>query len=407
MTTELELSCTTALAPLLEEYTPGAASLFATPQGALLGQGVYATVPSRGGPDELARLPARAAALLRSVKWDGRVAPLVIGALPFDRNAAARLVVPQTLRTAATPLASAPLDGPLLSSHTQRPQPSADEYHRSVERALVLLSGGSLDKVVLARTLLLSGLDPIDIRPLLHNLACHNHAGATFAVNLPPRPEAGDNPPPRTLVGASPELLVARRGREVLSHPLAGSAPRSADPAEDQRRAEALLASAKDQREHAVVVEAVVAGLRRFCRRVDAPPAPTLLATETMWHLGTPIRGELSDPTTTALELAAALHPTPAVCGFPTVAARAAIGALEPFERGFYSGAAGWCDAGGDGEWYVTIRCAEVEGRQIRLFAGAGIIPGSQPEAELAETTAKLGTMLRALGLERQREAQR
>ncbi len=405
MTTDVELSSATALAPLLEEYTPGETCLIATPQGALLGRGIYATVPSRGGPEELARLPARAAALLRSVKWDGRAAPLVIGALPFDRSAPARLVVPQTLRTAATPLASAPLEGPLLSGHSQRPEPEPAEFCRSVERALTLLAGDSLDKVVLSRMLLLSGLDQIDLRLLLHNLASHNHAGATFAVDLPLRPEA--SAPLRTLVGASPELLVSRRGRDVLSHPLAGSAPRSSDPVEDRRRAEALLASAKDQREHAVVVEAVAAGLRRFCRRVDAPAAPSLLATETMWHLGTQIRGDLNDPTTSSLDLAAALHPTPAVCGFPTAQARAAIGALEPFDRGFYTGAVGWCDASGDGEWYVTIRCAEIEGRLIRLFAGAGIVPGSQPEAELAETAAKLGTMLRALGLERLLEAQR
>lgn len=402
MTTEVELSVETTLAPLLEDYTPGESWLIATPQGARLGRGVYASVPSRGGPEELAQLPARAAALLRSIKWDGRIAPLLLGALPFDRNAPARLVVPQQLHTATTPLANTPLSGPLLSGYTQRPTPTPAEYRRSVKRALALLAGDTLDKVVLSRTLLLRGLDPIDIRPLLHNLACHNHAGATFAMDLPPRPDAA---PLRTLVGASPELLVSRKGRTVLSHPLAGSAPRSSDPIEDRRRADALLASAKDQREHAVVVEAVVAGLRRFCRRVEAPPAPTLLATATMWHLGTPIQGELSDPTTSALELAAALHPTPAVCGFPTAQARAAIGALESFERGFYTGAVGWCDAAGDGEWYVTIRCAEVEGHQIRLFAGAGIVPGSQPEAELAETSAKLGTLLRALGLERHEEA--
>lgn len=118
-----------------------------------------------------------------------------------------------------------------------------------------------------------------------------------------------------------------------------------------------------------------------------------------MWHLSTEVRGELADPSTSSVALAASLHPTPAVCGSPTDRAREAIREIEPFDRHFYTGMVGWCNDSGDGEWVVTIRCAEVGERFLRLYAGAGIVAGSKPEAELAETSAKFRTMLQALGL--------
>ena len=118
-----------------------------------------------------------------------------------------------------------------------------------------------------------------------------------------------------------------------------------------------------------------------------------------MWHLSSRITGELVDPSISSLALAVALHPTPAVCGYPTALAQEAIGTIEPFERGFYTGIVGWCDANGDGQWAVTIRCAEADEHSLRLFAGAGIVAGSKPESELAETEAKFRTMLQAMGL--------
>jgi isochorismate synthase len=214
--------------------------------------------------------------------------------------------------------------------------------------------------------------------------------GYTFGIDL------GDG---RTLFGASPELLVSRRGPVVTAHPLAGSIPRSADPAEDARRAAGLLESAKDRYEHAFVSEAVADGLRPFCRDVVKPAEPALTATPTMWHLGSTITGTVADPDIDALTLAAALHPTPAVCGTPPDAARRAIAELETFDRGFYAGMVGWTDASGDGEWAVTIRCATAGPDGLHVYAGAGIVQGSDPTAELAETTAKLGTMLNVLGV--------
>jgi isochorismate synthase len=184
-----------------------------------------------------------------------------------------------------------------------------------------------------------------------------------------------------------------------VANPLAGSVPRSADPIEDARRAAALLESPKDLHEHAVVVEAVAAALAPFCDVIEVP-APVVISTATMWHLSTTLTGELRADAPSSLGLALALHPTPAVCGTPTATARAAISAIEPFDRSFFTGIVGWCDARGDGEWVVTIRCAEVVDRSLRLFAGAGVVIGSQPEAELAETAAKFRTMLIAMGLD-------
>ncbi len=174
----------------------------------------------------------------------------------------------------------------------------------------------------------------------------------------------------------------------------------SADPVEDLRRAEELLHSEKDLAEHAFVADAVRAALAPYCAELIVPERPTLLRTAAMWHLSSTVTGILREPSTTALELALALHPTPAVCGTPTDRARAAIGELEPFDRGLYTGVVGWGDATGDGEWVVTLRCAEADGDRLRLFAGAGVVAASDPELELAETSAKFRTFLHVLGLE-------
>lgn len=202
-----------------------------------------------------------------------------------------------------------------------------------------------------------------------------------------------------TLIGASPELLVARSGQLVTANPLAGSAARSSDPAEDKRRADALLLSAKDRHEHAVVVEAVASALRPYCRKLDVPAEPSVIGTKTMWHLSTKVTGELLEPAASSLELAVAMHPTPAVCGTPTGPARTAIRELESFDRRYFTGMVGWCDAAGDGEWAVTIRCAEIGEDAVTLYAGAGIVEGSDPAAELAETSSKLKTLLLAMGM--------
>ena len=270
-----------------------------------------------------------------------------------------------------------------------REVPAAEHYGAAVASAVARMRAGEFDKVVLARTLELTASREPDLPAMLRRLARRDPGGYTFAL---------PSGPGRTLVGASPELLVARTGGRLTANPLAGSAPRSADLAEDVRRAAALLESPKDLHEHAVVVAAVRDALAPFCTRLDVPERPTLLRTAAMWHLSTTVTGELADPDVCALRLASALHPTPAVCGTPTDMARKVIAESEPFDRGPYTGMVGWQDADGDGEWVVTIRCAEAEGRSLRLFAGAGVVAASSPEAETAETAAKFRTFLHAVG---------
>ncbi|MBP2474470.1 isochorismate synthase [Crossiella equi] len=388
MPTQHEVSAPVSPVELLSGYRAGSSFFFSSPRGTQLAEGVADTVPSAAGPGELGALPARVAALLA----ERRPGSVVVGAVPFDHNAPAALVVPETVRRAAPLTAEHALPelGMNVPEWEIRPVPEPAEYVRSVRAALDPLRSGELDKVVLARSLELTAPTTVDLGRLLNNLARRDPSGYTFAADLPGR----------TLVGASPELLLSRRGTSVVSNPLAGSAARSTDPEEDQRRAAALLVSPKDRHEHAVVVEAVAAALRPYCRTLDVPAEPSLVRTATMWHLSTRVTGELADERASALELAAALHPTPAVCGTPVRAARATIGELEPFDRGFYTGMVGWCDAAGDGEWVVTIRCAEADDHSLRLFAGAGIVADSSPEAELAETAAKFRTLLLAMGVE-------
>jgi isochorismate synthase len=388
-------------AQLLESYEAGSSFFFASPRRTLLARGTFATVPHAGGTNALARLPERVAAVLDEVREADHDIPVAVGAVPFDSAVPAQLVVPMTLQRAG-PLvfdAAVPAQRPLAEHYTVQPVPEPAAYLNGVARALKLMGSGPLRKVVLSRALQLSTATPIDLQQLLRNLARRNPSGYTFAVDLPPllanEPGAGR----RTLIGASPELLVSRSGLQVVANPLAGTTPRSADPIEDHARAAALRVSAKDLHEHAVVVESVAEALRPYCKRLEVPAEPSLVSTPTLWHLSSRISGELVDPSISSLMLAVALHPTPAVCGYPAELAHEAIDSLEPFERGFYTGTVGWCDANGDGQWAVTIRCAEASEHSLRLFAGAGIVAGSKPESELAETEAKFRTMLQAMGL--------
>jgi isochorismate synthase len=386
----------TLASQLLDTYEAGSSFFFASPKRTLLARGTYAPVPAPSGPQALQRLPERVKAVLDEARDAGHDIPVVVGAVPFDGALPASLGVPMTLQRAG-PLAFDALSAiqTPAARYTLRPVPEPAAYLHGVAQALELMRSGPLRKVVLSRSLHLDTPEPIELAHLLRNLARRNSAGYTFAADLPP----ADGQARRTLIGASPELLVSRSGLQVLANPLAGSAARSADPVEDQARAAALLTSPKDLHEHAVVIDAVAEALRPYCKRLEVPAAPSLVHTATMWHLSSRIGGELVDPSISSLTLAAAMHPTPAVCGHPTRLAHEAIDSIEPFARGFYTGTVGWCDATGDGQWAVTIRCAEADERTLRLFAGAGIVLGSTPESELAETEAKFRTMLHAMGL--------
>ncbi|MFF2227663.1 isochorismate synthase DhbC [Streptomyces globisporus] len=379
-----------AATSLLDAYAPGDHFL-ATPGRTLLARG-----PGRHVPHDERPLTARVdATLAAAAAAAGQASPVVIGAIPFDHTAPAALSVPESVRTApalaSDPLIALPATAPTAGTWEIRQVPEPEIYGKGVAAAVERMWRGEFSKVVLARTLELTSDAPVDLPAMLQRLARRDPSGYTFAL-----PTA----PGRTLIGASPELLVSRHGNQVIANPLAGSTPRSADLAEDVRRAATLLESVKDLHEHAVVVDAVHQALAAHCTELTVPARPTLIRTATMWHLSTTVTGTLRSPDTSALELALALHPTPAVCGTPTQTARQVIAETEPFDRDFFTGVVGWGNAEGDGDWVVTIRCAEAEERTLRLYAGAGVVAASEPEAETAETAAKFRTFLSAVGAE-------
>ena len=379
---------------LLDGYRNDTPFFFSTPEHTLLAQGEFSRVRATGD-DTLSGLADAVDQALAEARRAGHPNPVVVGAIPFDPAQAACLCIPHHLLCAGRLPADRSPAAPIAPALQITPDPAPACYMDAVQRAVLKMQAGELDKVVLARTLWLQAGETIDTPALLARLAAHNPHGYTFAVDLSAQDKG-------CLLGASPELLLSRRGDQVRSNPLAGSAARAHDEAEDQRRARALQSSAKDLAEHAFVADAVARQLRPFCQTLDAPTAPSLIHTETMWHLSSDIRGLLRHDAPNSLRLAAALHPTPAVCGHPTASARALIRELEPFDRGFYTGMVGWCDSSGNGEWIVTIRCAQVQDRALRLFAGAGTVAASSPELELAETSAKFRTLLHALGLDPQ-----
>lgn len=332
-----------------------------------------------------------------------RVPGVVVGALPFNPSHAPQLFQPDSwhhpLPSSGAGYAVWPQRRASAPRHwTVDAMPSRSGYERTVAAALEEMarpSASPLRKVVLARTLLLHADAPVDLAAVFARLSV-DRAVHTFAVPLPPCQGGGR----RVLIGATPELLVARHADTVSSRPLAGSARRNAEPSADRDAAEALARSDKDLREHATVVEWIADRLAPYCRKLHVPRSPSLVSTASMWHLGSTIEGTLENTAVSALELAVALHPTPAVCGAPFDRAVDFINREEPFDRDFYGGAVGWSDANGDGEWYVAIRCAEVCGPSARLFAGAGIVLGSNPADETAETSGKFVALLRALGID-------
>ncbi|WP_225540869.1 isochorismate synthase [Xanthomonas sp. XNM01] len=362
---------------------------------ALVAEGCRQALP-RGTADTLA---ARVRAFFAAAPTGPA---LLVGALPFAREHPDCLYQPDRVRhvqaAAGLPLRVPSGAAPAIARTALVPEPAADAYHAAVARSTALMRAehgraDALRKVVLSRSLRVVADAAADPWQLARRLAADSSVTTYLAV----LPGTGDVPD--ALVGATPELLVSRRGRRVHSHPLAGSARRHRDPVRDRDAAEALLVSRKDHDEHRMVVEAILDALAPLCTQLQAPPRPSLHSTASMWHLGTRIEGELRDADVDAAALAALLHPTPAICGQPPERARALIAELEPYDRGFYAGALGWTDAAGDGDWYVAIRCAQWHGADLRLYAGAGIVAESDPALETEETSAKFAALLDALGL--------
>jgi isochorismate synthase len=227
---------------------------------------------------------------------------------------------------------------------------------------------------------------PFDVEAVLDRLRAKFPDCTLFAVR---RGEA-------TFIGATPETLVSLTGREVRADCLAGTAKRGADEATDGALAEALLADEKERREHALVVRGLTEALAPVCESMDVPSEPGLRRTATVQHLHTPFRGT-TDRRRHVLELVARLHPTPATAGLPRATSMALIRQHEGFDRGWYAGPVGWLDANGDGEFCVALRSALVRDETALLYAGCGIVAGSDPEREFVEAGAKLEAMRGAL----------
>jgi menaquinone-specific isochorismate synthase len=261
-------------------------------------------------------------------------------------------------------------------------------WEQAVADAVTAIKAGSLRKVVLARDMFATAAEPIDARVLLQRLARRYPDCFTFACD--------------GMVGATPELLVSRDGRQVSALVLGGTLPRGADPAQDLALGEELLASAKNHEEHAYAVVSIREALEPLCETLHVDARPSLLKFPNLQHLGTRVRGTLAATGNqaapwSALALAAAVHPPAAVCGTPTAVALDLIRELEHMDRERYAGPVGWVDADGNGEWGIALRSAQLSGRTARLFAGCGIVAGSEPAAELAETLVKLQPMRGAL----------
>ncbi|HEX3393033.1 MAG TPA: isochorismate synthase [Acidimicrobiales bacterium] len=385
--------------------------------GGLVTSGVAARVDVGPGPDRFRRAADDVAAVLEAIDSDDPLAlpgtgPLAVGALPFHSGAPGELVVPAVVvgRTAdgtawvtetgradgrdggapsaargrLSPLSIAGEDGGDADGG-DRGGNGRQAWTAAVHEAVARIASGPLAKVVLAREVVVDGGRPFDRREVLDRLRAGDPTSFTYAVG--------------GFVGASPELLVRRRGDQVLSRPMAGTTTRGATPADDDRMVAALAASPKEASEHALVVGAVREALQPVCDQLTAGARPDAVRLATVTHLATSVAGHLIDPAPSALALAGLLHPTPAVGGLPRAEALAAIAELEAFDRGLYAGPVGWVDSRGDGEWAVALRCARLDGARAYLVAGAGIMADSDPDAEWAETEAKLEPMLRALAV--------
>ncbi len=350
------------------------------PAGTLVAEGI------KTGYDDV----AAAAAALRS-----GTATLVTGALPFDLRSPAALLEP--LRVGHDLPGGAPAPLPHVRIAATLPEPQVHRARVAAALARLRDPDNPLQKVVLARALRLVADAPMDPMTILGRLLAADPDATGYLADLSP---AGPDFEGRILVGASPELLIARRGDQVTCQPFAGSAPRSPDPGIDAANGAALAESGKNRHEHQLVVDTVRTALEPLCGRLEVAAEPHLSSTAALWHLSTPIRGTLRDTSTTALDLALLLHPTPAVGGVPTAAAVDLIAEVEG-DRGFYAGAVGWCDTHGDGRWEVAIRGAvlSADRRSAVASAGGGIVAESDADDEVAETTTKFRTILAGLGV--------
>jgi menaquinone-specific isochorismate synthase len=414
----------------------------------LAGRGVALRIELPRGLADTAAV-AGVAGGLAAIQHSGDVAgagtgAVALGALPFVRDAPGTLIVPRVVigrrdgeawittiagpgdGTSAARLADKMAADALGGFTDPRAAPSEftltsvmdhDAWRGLVADAVARIGDGVLGKVVLARQVDVTANRPFVTSDVLSRLLALYPTCMVFRIG--------------GFLGASPELLIERRGAHVASHPLAGTIGRSGDLATDEALIAGLLASPKERREHGYVIEGLRRTLGPLCDGLDVPGKPTVLELRNVSHLATRLSGVLSavpgglaqpggsarqpghagrqsvpsgdEPehpglrVPSALQLVARVHPTPAVGGTPTDEAVAYIGEVEGFDRGQYAGPVGWMDARGDGSWAIGLRSADVDGDHASVYAGAGVVAGSRPRAELEETQLKLQALLAAL----------
>jgi menaquinone-specific isochorismate synthase len=325
--------------------------------------------------------------------------PVLFTSFSFDRNEESVLVIPKVIvgqkglqswitwigDTAQPPLP----ENPTQSSHTTFTftdgSITTDAWKERVAQAITRIEKTGVDKVVLARDLVATTTTEIDARPILTKLAAEYPSTWTFAVD--------------GLVGATPELLLRLSKGMVTSRVLAGTIPKTGDDAKDLALAASLARSSKDLEEHEYAVRSVAEALEPFCSSTNVPESPYVLHLANVMHLATDVTGALikSKQRVDAFSLLNSLHPSAAVCGTPRNIAFDIIDEIEGMNRGRYAGPVGWIDASGDGELGIALRTGQISGKEIRIYAGCGIVAGSNPEKELEESAAKMIPMKSAL----------
>lgn len=368
----------------------GGDGIFDEPSGLPAGAGAvwvggFAFDPNGGGTSAWSSLPPASMVLPElSLCRSGEETFLTVNAVVHPGDDPEERV--GALAARVTGLRADPL--PLLDPHpTSRVEirsahPPSD-FERMISAATDRIAAGEMSKVVLAREVLVSAAAAHDPAAVFGAMREQFPACFCFCCGTPEG----------AFIGASPELLLRRSGASLSTVALAASTRRSSDPAVDDHLGEQMLRSDKDRREHAIVAERIVRILRPHAVWVEAAAEPGIVKVANIQHLATPIVAQLAEPRS-AVELAGILHPTPAVGGEPSAAAEAAIAELEPMDRGWYAGPVGWMDATEDGEFCVALRSALLRDREAHLYAGVGIVAGSDPAAELAETEVKLQALL-------------
>jgi menaquinone-specific isochorismate synthase len=389
--------------PLLELLPKASPVSWVRSGEGLVGWGIHATT-TVSGRDRFEKARAwwhqqlETFSVSNSVHGSG-TGPVLFASFSFDRNDESVLVIPQVvvgqkgsqswitwIGTAPQPVLNEVRDN-ASGAHFDFAEGtfSSEEWMKRVAEAISRVAANTVDKVVLARDVIATSSSEIDVRPILRKLAKEYPSTWTFSVD--------------GLVGATPELLLRLSRGMVTSRVLAGTIPKTGDDEKDLALAASLARSSKDLEEHEYAVRSVAEALDPFCSSTNVPESPFVLHLANVMHLATDVTGALVETKQhiDAFSLLKSLHPSAAVCGTPRNIAFDIIDEIEGLNRGRYAGPVGWIDSSGDGELGIALRCGQITDHTIRIFAGCGIVAGSNPKKELEESNAKMVAMRSAL----------